>query len=111
QPKLTKYMFGTRDSAVVFALLLLQSEKTDAEVFMNELLSTPNTRAWRKWKAEILHRIRHRREFDFDASNWDDGTWSDTDKALLTDLFQGARDAYAAYAKCSQLGVMSFAVI
>ncbi|KAI6040704.1 hypothetical protein EDC04DRAFT_2675436 [Pisolithus marmoratus] len=44
--ELTKYMFGTRTSGVVFTLLLLQTEKV-AEV-MNELLPTPHSRVWKK---------------------------------------------------------------
>ncbi|KAI6027154.1 hypothetical protein EDC04DRAFT_2535050, partial [Pisolithus marmoratus] len=97
QPKLTKYMFGTRTSGVVFALLVLQTEKI--EEVMNELLSTPNTRAWRKWKTIILDCIKHRVDFDFEASNWDDGTWSDTEKSILIDLFQDTHDALQAFGR------------
>lgn len=95
QRKLTKYMFGTRTSGVVFALLLLQTEK--AEKVMNELLPTPNTKAWRRWKTIILDRIRWRGDFDFDTSEWDDGTWSKTEKAMLVGLFQDARDGYQVF--------------
>ncbi|KAI6146126.1 hypothetical protein BKA82DRAFT_2234789 [Pisolithus tinctorius] len=82
-------------SGVVFALLLLQTEK--AEKVMNELLPTPNTKAWRRWKTIILDRIRWRGDFDFDTSEWDDGTWSKTEKAMLVGLFQDARDAYQVF--------------
>ncbi|KAI6035620.1 hypothetical protein F5J12DRAFT_794704 [Pisolithus orientalis] len=92
QPKLTKYTFGSRGSGVVFALLLLRTEK--AEGVLHELLPVPNSKEWRKWKTVILDRIRRRGDFDFDSSEWDDGTWTDTEKEDLIGLFQDARDAY-----------------
>ncbi|KAI6040422.1 hypothetical protein EDC04DRAFT_2567140 [Pisolithus marmoratus] len=93
QRNLKKYMFGTRTSGVVFALLLLQTEK--AEEVMNELLPTPNTKAWKKWKAVVLDCIRGRG--DFGSPDWNDGTWSDTEKVMLIDLFQDARDAHQVF--------------
>ncbi|KAI6011655.1 hypothetical protein EDC04DRAFT_2580356 [Pisolithus marmoratus] len=98
RPKLTKYMFGTRTSAVVFALLLSQTEK--AEEVMSELLPTPNTRAWKKWKAVVLDWIKRREDFDCDGSGWNDGTWPDTDEALLIDPFQDCRDASQVFKGC-----------
>ncbi|KAI6040427.1 hypothetical protein EDC04DRAFT_1510784 [Pisolithus marmoratus] len=90
--KLKNHVFSTRAGGVVFTLLLLRTEKT--EEVMNELLSTPNTKAWRKWKTTIVDRIRCQGSFDFNTSDWDDGTWSDTEKGLLIDLFRDAREAH-----------------
>ncbi|KAI6011630.1 hypothetical protein EDC04DRAFT_2580355 [Pisolithus marmoratus] len=95
EPKLTKYMFGTRTSGMVFALLLLQTEKI--EEVMNELLPTPNTKAWRKGKTIILDRIRRRADFDIDTSEWDDGTWSDAEKEMLNSLFKDVHHAHQAF--------------
>ncbi|KAI6046519.1 hypothetical protein EDC04DRAFT_2628069 [Pisolithus marmoratus] len=90
--KLTKYMFGTRASGVVFTLLLLQTEKV-VEV-MDELLPTPNSRVWKEWKTIVLDRIRRMEDFDIGTSDWDDGTWTDKEKEMLTSLFQDARNAH-----------------
>ncbi|KAI6033867.1 hypothetical protein PISMIDRAFT_682070 [Pisolithus microcarpus 441] len=61
--KLRKYMFSTRTSGVVFTLLHSRTEKAEVtEKVMNELLPTPNTRAWKKWKDIILRRIRDRED-------------------------------------------------
>ncbi|KIO03139.1 hypothetical protein M404DRAFT_635279 [Pisolithus tinctorius Marx 270] len=95
QPKHTKYMFGTRTSGVVFALLLLQTEKV--EQVMNELLPTLNSKAWRKWKTTLLDRIKCRGHFDFDPSDWDDGTCTDREKEALIRLFEDGRDAYRTF--------------
>ncbi|KAI6013511.1 hypothetical protein EDC04DRAFT_704285 [Pisolithus marmoratus] len=86
------YVFDTRTGGVVFTLLLLQTGKT--EEVMNELLPKLNTKAWKKWKTTIVDRIRCQGSFDFDISDWDDGTWSDTEKGLLIDLFKDAREAH-----------------
>lgn len=53
--KFRKYKFSTRTPGVMFALLLLRTEKA-AEV-MNELLPIPNTRARKKWETIVLGRI------------------------------------------------------
>ncbi|KAI6004269.1 hypothetical protein EDD15DRAFT_2155752 [Pisolithus albus] len=95
--KLRKYVFKTRTSGVVFALLLSRTEK--AEEVMNELLPIPNARAWKKWKTIILDRIGHREDIDMGATDWDDGTWTDREREFLVGLFQDARDAYEAFQK------------
>ncbi|KAI6012290.1 hypothetical protein PISMIDRAFT_12756 [Pisolithus microcarpus 441] len=95
--KLRKYMFSTRTSGVVFALLLSRTEK--AEEVMNELLPIPNTRAWKKWKTIILDRIGHREDIDIGATDWDDGTWTDREREFLVGLFQDARNAYEVFQK------------
>ncbi|KIK20673.1 hypothetical protein PISMIDRAFT_575050 [Pisolithus microcarpus 441] len=92
-----KYMFSTRTSAAVFALLLSRTEK--AEEVMNELLPTPNTRAWKKWKDIILCRIRDREDLVIGTTDWDDGTWTDREREILVGLFQDARNAYEVFQK------------
>ncbi|KAI5997075.1 hypothetical protein EDD15DRAFT_392471 [Pisolithus albus] len=93
--KLSKYMFSTRAGGVVFALFLLQNEKV-AEV-MDELLPTPNSRAWKMWKTIVLDITKRRGDFDSVISEWDDGTWTDTEKKMLESLFEDARDAHRAF--------------
>ncbi|KAI5991873.1 hypothetical protein EDD15DRAFT_1063019 [Pisolithus albus] len=95
--KLKKYTFSTQAGGVVFALFLLQNEKV-AEV-MDELLPTPNSRAWKKWKTIVLDITKRRGDFDSVTSEWDDGTWTDTERTVLESLFQDARDAHGAFKK------------
>ncbi|KAI6095608.1 hypothetical protein EDD16DRAFT_1444032, partial [Pisolithus croceorrhizus] len=89
---LRKYKFSTRTGGVVFALLLLRTGK--AEEVINELLPTPTTRTWGKWKTIVLDHIKHGRGFDFGTSDWDDGTWTNKEKEMLVGLFQDAHDAH-----------------
>ncbi|KAI6045838.1 hypothetical protein EDC04DRAFT_3024688 [Pisolithus marmoratus] len=96
EPQLTKYVLGTRTSMVVFVLLILQPEKPDK--IMNSLL--PNdTKAWGKWKDAVISRIQTAKGFDFDQADWDDDSFTDRDRKLLSTLFQDARDAYDGFKK------------
>ncbi|KAI6042790.1 hypothetical protein EDC04DRAFT_2563606 [Pisolithus marmoratus] len=96
EPRLTKYVLGTRTSMVVFVLLILQPEEPDK--IMNSLL--PNdTKAWRKWKDAVISRIQSAKGFDFDQADWDDDNFTDGDGQLLRTLFQDARDAYDGFTK------------
>ncbi|KAI5997082.1 hypothetical protein EDD15DRAFT_2139246, partial [Pisolithus albus] len=92
---LRKYTFSTRAGGVVFALFLLHNEK--AAKVMDELLPTPNSRAWKKWKTIVLNITQRRGDFDSVISEWDDGTWTDTEKKMLESLFQDARDAHRTF--------------
>jgi len=97
-PKSTKFKFGTRTTAVVFMLLVLQPK--DHAKIMNMLL--PNdTPGWRKFKAHLLSQIRDTKEFCFDASWSEDPTVAD-EKDVLELLRQDAEAAYRGYQKhCS----------
>ncbi|KAI6004262.1 hypothetical protein EDD15DRAFT_2568748 [Pisolithus albus] len=98
--KLRKYMFRSRTSGVVFTLLLSRTEKADViENVMNELLPTPNTRAWKKWKDITLRRIRDREDLVNGTTDWDDGTWTNGEREMLVREFQYARDAYEVFQK------------
>ncbi|KAI6004265.1 hypothetical protein EDD15DRAFT_2223465 [Pisolithus albus] len=66
---------------------------------MNELLPTPNTRAWKKWKDIILHRITDREDLVIGTAVWDDGTWTDREREMLAREFQYAHDAYEVFQK------------
>ncbi|KAI5997078.1 hypothetical protein EDD15DRAFT_2140415, partial [Pisolithus albus] len=94
---LRKYMFSTRAGGVVFALFLLQDEK--AAKVMDELLPSPNNRAWKKWKTTVLDITKRRGDFDSVIFEWDDGTWTDREKRTLISLFQDALDAHGAFKK------------
>lgn len=95
--ELGKYTFSTRAGGVVFALFLLQNEK--AAKIMDELLPSPNSRAWKKWKTTVLDITKRRGDFDSVISEWDDGTWTDMEKRTLLSLFQDAREAHGAFKK------------
>ncbi|KAI6151667.1 heterokaryon incompatibility protein-domain-containing protein [Pisolithus tinctorius] len=95
RPKLTKYTFGSREPAVVLALLLSGTEKAD-EV-MNELSLTQDSKAWKKWKTIVLAHIKNGGRFNVESSDWDDGTWTGTEKENLNRLFQDARKAYQVF--------------
>ncbi|KAI6105338.1 hypothetical protein F5141DRAFT_974980, partial [Pisolithus sp. B1] len=93
--ELRKYTFSTRITGIVFALLLLRTEKA-AEV-MNDLLPITDTKAWRRWKTIVLDRIRRGGDFNIDTTDWDDGTWTDREREMLVGLFQNAHDAYRVF--------------
>ncbi|KAI5991874.1 hypothetical protein EDD15DRAFT_2273988 [Pisolithus albus] len=95
--ELRKYTFSTRAGGVVFALFLLQDEK--AAKVMDELLPSPNNRAWKKWKTTVLDITKRRGDFDSVIFEWDDGTWTDREKRTLISLFQDALDAHGAFKK------------
>ncbi|KAI6097545.1 hypothetical protein EDD16DRAFT_1072961 [Pisolithus croceorrhizus] len=96
RPQLTKYVLGTRTSMVVFVLLILKPEEPGK--IMNSLL--PNdTKAWRKWKDAIVSRIKSAKGFEFDQADWDDDSFTDGDRKLLTVLFHDAQDAYVGFKK------------
>ncbi|KAI6042769.1 hypothetical protein EDC04DRAFT_2656640 [Pisolithus marmoratus] len=96
EPRLTKYVLGSRTSMVVFVLLILPPEEPDK--IMNSLL--PNdTRTWRKWKDAVIDRIQAAEGFDSEQADWDDDSFTEKDRRLLSTLFRDARDAYEGFTK------------
>ena len=95
-PRLTKYTLGTRTSAVVFTLLILQPQ--DPRGLLNELL--PNdTKVWKQWKETILEQLRHRNDQSFhvgDKVGYLDG-FTQQEKDLLAMLYEDAQAAYDGY--------------
>ncbi|KIM55382.1 hypothetical protein SCLCIDRAFT_1221220 [Scleroderma citrinum Foug A] len=94
-PKSTKFIFGTRTTAVVFMLLVLQP-KDHAKIM--DMLLPNDTPGWRKFKARLLSQIRDGQEFRFDASWREDPAVAD-EKNVLELLCQDAEAAYRGYQK------------
>jgi hypothetical protein len=95
-PTLTKYTLGTRTTAVVFVLLVLQLP--DPTGLLNELL--PNdTKVWKQWKTTILERLRQPNDQSFQrGSNVGDlDGFTQQEKDLLGLLYEDARAAYNGY--------------
>ncbi|KAI9569301.1 hypothetical protein HD554DRAFT_2171446 [Boletus coccyginus] len=95
-PTLTKYTLGTRTTAVVFILLVLQLQ--DPTGLLNELL--PNdTKVWREWKTTILAQLRHSNDqpFQFGGRVGDLGGFTQQEKDLLGMLYEDAKAAYDGY--------------
>ena len=95
-PTLTKYTLGTRTTAVVFVLLVLQL--SDPTGLLNELL--PNdTKVWKQWKTTILERLRHPSDqsFQLGSSVGDLNGFTQQEKDLLGLLYEDARAAYNGY--------------
>ena len=97
--RLSKYSLGTRTSAVVFTLLVLQPE--DPRGLLNQLL--PNdTKAWKRWKETILgflEQLRHQNNQSFhlgDEVGYLDG-FTQEEKDLLAVLYEDAKAAYNGY--------------
>ena len=95
-PRLTKYTLGTRTSAVVFILLVLQPQ--DPRGLLNELL--PNdTKVWKQWKETVLERLRHHNDQSFHVGGkvgYLDGLTQE-EKDLLALLYEDAQVAYNGY--------------
>ncbi|KAH0840280.1 hypothetical protein J3R83DRAFT_1288 [Lanmaoa asiatica] len=96
--RLTKYTLGTRTTAVVFMLLVLQLQ--DPTGLLNELL--PNdTKVWKQWKATILKQLRGPSDQPFlspgNVGNLDG--FIQQDNELLEGLYKDARAAYDGYQK------------
>ncbi|KAG6329544.1 hypothetical protein ID866_9544 [Astraeus odoratus] len=94
KPKITKFVLGTRTSTAVFTLLVLNL--TNPEHLMDVLLPS-NTRVWNKWKATIINKLKNHCELEFDSSNWDGTTFSDSEKSLLKTFFKDAQEAYEGF--------------
>jgi len=95
-PTLTKYTLGTRTTAVVFMLLVLQLQ--DPTGLLNELL--PNdTKVWREWKTTIVAQLRHSNDqsFQFGGKVGDLGGFTQQEKDLLGILYEDAKAAYDGY--------------
>lgn len=95
-PRLTKYTLGTRTTAAVFTLLVLQLQ--DPTRLLNELL--PNdTKVWRHWKAVILEQLRHHRDQAFLSGSMvgDLDGFTQQEQELLRLLYDDARAAYNGY--------------
>ena len=87
-PKRRRFILGTRTSAVVFILLVLQPK--DPAKTMDLLL--PDTPGWKKFKAHIVSQIRDGRGFRSDDSWWGDPEIA-SERGVLETL---CRDAEAA---------------
>ncbi|KAF8548213.1 hypothetical protein OG21DRAFT_1516534 [Imleria badia] len=95
-PTLTKYSLGTRTTAVVFMLLVLQPQ--DPTGLLNALL--PNdTKVWKQWKSTILEQLHHPRDQYFlsDSKIGDLDGFTQQEQDLLHLLFEDARAAYNGY--------------
>ena len=95
-PTLTKYTLGTRTTAVVFMLLVLQLQNPTA--LLNELL--PNdTKVWKQWKATILEELRHPNNQSFlsDTKVGHLDGFTQQEQVLLELLYDDARSAYNGY--------------
>ncbi|KAF8549367.1 hypothetical protein OG21DRAFT_1515296 [Imleria badia] len=95
-PRLTKYTLGTRTTAAVFMLLVLQPE--DPMGLLNELL--PNdTKVWKQWKAAILEQLRQpcNQYFLSESRIGDLDGFTQQEQELLHLLYADARAAYNGY--------------
>ena len=95
-PTLTRYTLGTRTTAVVFILLVLQVP--DPRRLLDELL--PNdTKVWKQWKATILERLRQPNDESFQLAGkvGDLSGFTQQEKDLLGRLYEDARAAYNGY--------------
>ncbi|KAH0840279.1 hypothetical protein J3R83DRAFT_1287 [Lanmaoa asiatica] len=98
---LKKYTLGTRTTAVVFMLLVLQLQ--DPTGLLNELL--PNdTKVWRRWKESILERLPcpSDQSFLFESNVGDLMEFTQQEKVLLELLYEDARAAYKGYERYLQ---------
>ena len=95
-PTLTRYTLGTRTTAVVFILLVLQPQ--DPTGLLNELLPD-DTKVWRRWKATILEQLRDRSDqsFLFERRVGDLDGFTQQKQDLLRLLYDDAGAAYNAY--------------
>ena len=93
-PTLTKYTLGTRTTAVVFMLLVLQL--SDPKALLNELL--PNdTKVWKQWKMTIVEWLHNPNEQSFGGKAGDLNAFAQQERDLLGLLFEDARSAYNGY--------------
>ena len=95
-PTLTKYTLGTRTTAVVFMLLVLQPQ--DPTALLNELL--PNdTKVWTQWKTKILGQLRHPHDQHFlsESKLGSPEGFTQQEQDLLHLLYEDARAAYNGY--------------
>ncbi|KAF8439819.1 hypothetical protein L210DRAFT_3402134 [Boletus edulis BED1] len=103
-PSLTKYTLGTRTTAVVFMLLVLQLQ--DPTKLLDEFL--PNdTKVWKQWKTVISEQLRHPRDHSFlsESNLGDVDGFTQQEQQLLNLLYEDARAAYNGYK--DYLGVKS----
>ncbi|KAL4063420.1 hypothetical protein V8B97DRAFT_697322 [Scleroderma yunnanense] len=92
-PKSRRFTLGTRTTAVVFMLLVLDPK--DHNKIMDMLL--PNgTPGWRKLKNDLLPQIQKKQEPCFDASWWEDPAVV-AEKDVLEKLCEDAQAAYQGY--------------
>ncbi|KIO02662.1 hypothetical protein M404DRAFT_91990, partial [Pisolithus tinctorius Marx 270] len=94
QPKLHKYILGTRTSMAVFVLLACGSQKV--EQLMDDLLPN-NTKVWMQWKASVINRLREGGNLVFQPSDWADPSLSGEERALLETLYKDAQSAYKGF--------------
>ncbi|KAG9310363.1 hypothetical protein JVU11DRAFT_9496 [Chiua virens] len=90
-PSLTRYIFTTRTSAIVFALCVL-SPGDPSKIFEEYL---PNdSRVWKTWKENITLRFRENRELYFDETDWNLPGYTGSEKRFLRMLYDDAQVAY-----------------
>ncbi|KAI6041389.1 hypothetical protein EDC04DRAFT_2669247 [Pisolithus marmoratus] len=94
QPKVHKYILGTRTSMAVFVLLACGSQKM--EQLMDDLIPN-NTKVWMQWKASIISRLREGGNLVFRPSDWVDPSLSGEERALLETLYKDAQSAYEGF--------------
>ncbi|KAL4062011.1 hypothetical protein J3A83DRAFT_2773490 [Scleroderma citrinum] len=93
RPVFQRYKLGTRTSAAVFTILMLKPK--DPAKFMDMII--PNdTPIWKKFKANVISRIRDDKELIFDSSFWEDSEVTE-DRGLLELLYRDAEAAYRGY--------------
>jgi len=95
-PTLTKYTLGTRTTAVVFILLVLQLQ--DPTKLLDELL--PNdTKVWKQWKTVISEQLHNCRDNAFlsESKLGDVDGFTQQEQGLLNLLYDDARAAYKGY--------------
>jgi hypothetical protein len=100
RPSMTKYMLGTRTTMAVFVLLAL--DPSDPAKVLDDIL--PNdTKVWRRWKSIVLSRLQDGEKLHFQAADWDDGSFNNSDSTLLKTLLGDAQAAYDGYSDHQQL--------
>ncbi|GBE87514.1 hypothetical protein BKA93DRAFT_730116 [Sparassis latifolia] len=93
-PSKRKYSLGTRTTAAIFVLLVLDC--LHPEKLLDEML--PNdTKAWRIWKEAVIPRLQSRKDFQFEGEDWERDDLDSDQKEMLKTLFGDAQAAYLGY--------------
>lgn len=111
-PRLRKFAFRNRTSAVAFVLLILKDDPVFLVVWKKILdIYLPwGPRVWEIWREVIIERLERRESFAFAESLWKRKELTPQEQDLLRGLFQDAEDAAEAYnhLKNPELGIMTF---
>lgn len=101
KPRMTKYLFWSRTSMLVFVLLVLTPENPKKTI--NALL--PNeSKVWCIFKTAIASQLVDGKPLDLHMSDYNDGTLSEPETTLLEALFRDTELAYQVFAKCQNQG-------